>query len=261
MSDRSEEPREEVEPSLLARTLALKLDSVTDHEQRAFLLREFVKRVGPDGAVRGLHVLIKSAMRGDQRGAWIAVAIAICGDALPYDMMESLYRAARTAEMDIVRLLMVGGNAAFKTARDGEFGRDEFIENLTLGERKAKARLRDRNALDRLLYDPDPSVVRILLGNQRLTEEHVIRLASRRPNRATALAEIARDPKWLSRGAVQRALALNPYTPIRITLTLLPLFSTQELHELSRDGAVHPLVSRGAKAFLDDLGWTPPTFH
>ena len=54
---------------------------------------------------------------------------------------------------------------------------------------------------------------------------------------ATALAEIARDPKWLSRGGVQRALALNPYTPIRITLTLLPLFSTQELHELSRDGA------------------------
>ena len=148
-------------------------------------------------------------MRGDQRGAWIAVAIALCGEALPYDMMESLYRAARNADLDIVRLLMVGGNATFKTARDGEFGRDDFIENLSLGERKAKARLRDRNALDRLLYDPDPSVVRILLGNPRLTEAHVIRLASRRPNRTTALAEIGRDPRWLSRPAVQRALALN----------------------------------------------------
>ena len=261
MTDRTEGPNESPDPSLLARRLALKLDSVTDHDQRAFLLREFVTKVGPDGAVRGLHVLIKSAMRGDQRGAWVAVAIAICSEALPYDMMEGLYRAARNAKLDIVRLLMVGGNTSFKTARDGEFGRDEFIENLTLGERKAKARLRDRNVLDRLLYDPDPSVVRILLGNPRLTEDHVIRLASRRPNRAPALAEIAREPKWLSRGAIQRALALNPYTPIRITLTLLPLFSIQELHELSQDGAVHPLVSRGAKAFLDDLGWTPPTFH
>ena len=261
MSDRTEEPRKQAEPSLLARRLALKLDSVSDHDQRAFLLREFVKKVGPDGAVRGLHVLIKSAMRGEHRGAWVAVAIAICSEALPYDMMEELYRAARHAELDIVRLLMVGGNATFKTAQDREFGRDEFIENLTLGERKAKARLRDRNALDRLLYDPNPSVVRILLGNPRLTEQHVIRLASRRPNRAVALAEIAREPKWLSRGAVQRALSLNPYTPIRITLTLLPLFSTQELHELSQDSAVHPLVSRGAKAFLDDLGWSPPTFH
>ena len=261
MSDGSPEPREGVEPSLLARQLALKLDSVMDHEQRAVLLREYVSSAGPEGAVRGLHVLIKNAMRGEQRGAWIAVAIAICAEALPYDMMESLYRAARGANLDIVRLLMVGGNASFKTALDGEFGRDDFIENLTLGERKAKARLRDKNALDRLLYDPDPSVVRILLSNPRLTESHVLKLASRRPNRATALREIAREPKWLSRGTIQRALALNPYTPIRITLTLLPLFSVQELYELCQDTNLHPLVSRGAKAFLDDLGWTPPTFH
>ncbi len=213
MSDRTQETHEDVDPSLLARDLALKLDSVTEHKQRGVLLREYVTTAGPDGAIRGLHVLIKSAMRGEQRGAWIAVAIALCSEVLPYDMMESLYRAARAAKLDIVRLLMVGGNACFKTAQDTEFGRDDFIENLTLGERKAKARLRDRNALDRLLYDPDASVVRILLGNPRLTEEHVLRLASRRPNRVAALAEIARDPKWLSRGAVQRALALNPYTP------------------------------------------------
>ena len=67
MTDRTEGPNESPDPSLLARRLALKLDSVTDHDQRAFLLREFVTKVGPDGAVRGLHVLIKSAMRGDQR--------------------------------------------------------------------------------------------------------------------------------------------------------------------------------------------------
>jgi len=261
VSDGAQESQEEIDPSLLARSLALKLDSVKDHDQRAVLLREYVTSAGPEGAVRGLHVLIKSAMRGEQRGAWVAVAIAICAEALPYDMMESLYRAARNANLDIVRLLMVGGNASFKTALDGEFGRDDFIENLTLGERKAKARLRDKNALDRLLYDPDPSVVRILLGNPRVTEAHVLKLASRRPNRAVSLREIARDPKWLSRGGIQRALALNPYTPIRITLTLLPLFSVQELHELSQDANLHPLVSRGAKAFLDDLGWTPPTFH
>ena len=261
MSDGAQEPQEEIDPSLLARSLALKLSSVSEHDQRGVLLREYVNAAGPEGAVRGLHVLIKSAMRGEQRGAWVAVAIAICSEALPYDMMESLYRAARNANLDIVRLLMVGGNASFKTAHDNEFGRDEFIENLTLGERKAKARLRDKDALDRLLYDPDPSVVRILLGNPRLTEDHVLKLASRRPNRQAALSEIARDPKWLSRGAIQRALALNPYTPIRITLTLLPLFSIQELHELSKDSNLHPLVSRGAKAFLDDLGWTPPTFH
>lgn len=261
MSDGTQEPQEDVDPSLLARGLALKLASVSDHEQRAGLLREYITSAGPEGAVRGLHVLIKSAMRGEQRGAWVAIAIAICSEALPYDMMEALYRAARNAELDIVRLLMVGGNASFKTALDGEFGRDDFIELLTLGERKAKARLRDKDALDRLLYDPNPSVVRILLGNPRLTEDDVLKLTSRRPNRATALREVARDPKWLSRGPIQRALALNPYTPIRITLTLLPLFSTRELRELSLDSNLHPLVSRGAKAFLDDLGWTQPTLH
>ena len=252
--DRRGDPR-------LARVLTKKLTGVSDHAQRCYLLREFCTRVGPEAAVEALYALVNDAMEGEHRNAWVAVAIALCTEALPYDMLGDMYRAARIANLDVMRLLMFGGHVTHRTAQEKDFTPDDYIENLTLGERKSRARLQDPHALERLLYDPDPSVVRILLANPRLTEASVLKLASRRPNRVGVLREIARVPKWVSRASIQRALALSPYTPVRVTLTLMPLFSTAELVELSRDGSVHPLVAMGAKTFLAERGWEPPTVH
>ena len=52
---------------------------------------------------------------------------------------------------------------------------------LTLGERKSLARRPDRDLIARVMRDPNPDVIRILLNNPGLTESDVVRVCARRP--------------------------------------------------------------------------------
>ncbi len=245
----------------LATSLARRLEGVDDVDQRGLLLHEFVDEVEAVEAVRALRCLVVEALYGNLRGVWIAVARSLFSGDMPYDAVGELYRAAVNLELDEMRHLLIAGDIALKRAKDGEFPRDEVLESLTLGERKAKARLYDPNLLARLVYDSDPGVVRILLKNPRVTEAHVLKLAARRPNRGAMLHEIAMSPRWLARPAIQRALVLNPYSPVRLTVTLLPLLSPPELHEVGEDESLHRLIAATARHLLTLRGWQPPVIH
>ena len=244
-----------------ARRLMAKFEGVTDHEQRSFLLREWCTAHEPHATVLGLREVVRLALSGEGREVWLAVSAALCSDALPYPYVRELYRAAREEQLTVMQALLIAGNRSYKRAEETAFARDKVLEELTLGERKAKARLGDRAILERLLYDPDVSVLTILLNNPKLTEDDVLRLASKRPNRPQVLAQIALTYRWFRRGSVQRALLLNPYAPLRISVSILPLLSVQQLYDVSRDGSLHPLVARAAKAILKEMGWKAPVFH
>ncbi len=245
----------------LSRALARRLGGVSDPTLRTQLVLEYCTGNVPADAVAGLEALVADAVQGQGREAWLAVATALCSAQIPYEVVGGLYRAAAEGGHDATRLLLIAGDTAHTRADDREFAVDDLIESLTLGERKAKARTFDKNLLARLMFDPDASVVRVLLGNPRLTEQDVLRLASRRPNRPDALSEIARVPRWLCRPAVQRSLILNPYSPVRLTVTLLPLLSPNELVEVSRDRSLHRLTCAAARVLLELRGWEKPTFH
>lgn len=245
----------------LARALVRRLDSVRDVSQRCALLAQYCDAQAADVVAAGLQALLINAVRGASRDAWLAMAVALCRGDIAYERLGALYRAAVDAEYQALRLVLIGGDTATRTAREGEFARDEMLENLSLGERKAKARCHDKDMLIRLLHDPNAAVVHILLRNRKVTETDVVRLAARRPNRPSVLREIALVPRWVSTPAVQRALVLNPYSPVRIPVTLLPLFSAQELHEVRKDMMAHALVREAAQALLDLRGWQAPTLH
>jgi hypothetical protein len=108
---------------------------------------------------------------------------------------------------------------------------------LTLGERKSLARRPDRSVLEKLLLDPHPDVIARLLKNPRLTEDDVVRLASRRPGRPEVLAAIARDPKWLHRARIRLTLVLNPDTSGALAAPIVGLLLRQELRLVA--GATH----------------------
>jgi hypothetical protein len=105
---------------------------------------------------------------------------------------------------------------------------------LTLGERKSLARKRDRNLLARALRDPDPDVIRILLGNPALVEEDIVRLCARRPVQAKVLMEVFLNQRWVLRYRVRLALALNPFTPEHVVLQLVPHLAPSDLRELAQ---------------------------
>lgn len=122
---------------------------------------------------------------------------------------------------------------------------------LTLGERKAAARRPDRFAIDRLLRDPHPAVIRNLLDNRRLTEDDVVRLAARRPNYAEVVTEIARHPDWSARVRVRLAMVQNPYTPKHISVLWMRLLTRPELRQVIAATDVPQVVRAAAVELLE----------
>lgn len=129
------------------------------------------------------------------------------------------------------------------TARDGR--------PLTLGERRALARRPSRAALDKVLLDPHPMVIRNVLGNPRLTEDDVLRLLARRPAVAHAIAEVARHPSWSQRGRLRMAILQNPGTPPEISVPMVRLLVRPELRRLLHSPDVPKVVRAAAREMLE----------
>jgi hypothetical protein len=107
-----------------------------------------------------------------------------------------------------------------------DFGKGRTV---TLGERKSLARRHDRTLIARVLRDPHPHVIRILLGNPAVTEADIVRLCATRPVLGDVLREVFRSPRWIVRYQVRVALMLNPNTPIDMALQIAPHMTTQDL--------------------------------
>jgi hypothetical protein len=118
--------------------------------------------------------------------------------------------------------------------------RPDFRDDVTaprpkepVGFRISLARQPSPSVLDRLLFDSDVRVVLTILGNPRLTEAEVVKLAASRRATPEVLEVIAQDDRWLARYPVKVALANNPRTPLRVVLGLLPYLLHQDLRAVA----------------------------
>ena len=126
----------------------------------------------------------------------------------------------------MMQALLIAGNRSYKRAEGAAFARDKVLEEMTLGERKAKARLGDRAMLGTSFSTMTRRCLRSSFVTQN-TEDDVLRLSSKRPNRPASLTAIALNYRWFRRGTIRRALLLN-YAPLRISVSVLPLMSVRE---------------------------------
>ncbi|MBI5599016.1 MAG: hypothetical protein HY890_04690 [Deltaproteobacteria bacterium] len=126
------------------------------------------------------------------------------------------------------------------------------MELLSLGQRRALSKGGMKDTLDRLLSDPDPTVIANLLSNPRITEREVLKIASKRPNSPQILKLLATHGKWSKRYAIVTAIVLNPYTPPRISTALLELLLSQDLKLVAADSTLHPQVRMGAGELLKE---------
>ncbi len=118
-----------------------------------------------------------------------------------------------------------------------------------VGFRISLARQPIARLLDRLLFDPDPRVVRVILRNPRLIEAEVVKLAASRRAAPEVLEVIAQDHRWIARYSVKVALANNSTTPLPVVLGLLPYLLYQDLRALAR-GSSRPKVREQASRLL-----------
>ncbi len=127
---------------------------------------------------------------------------------------------------------------------------DSRMESMPLGFRKSLSKSHNRDVIEKLLYDPEPSVIHGLLNNPRITERDVVKIASRMPNTNRVLRTIYNHEKWRHRYSILCALALNPYTPSDITLSILPELLRVDLFSIINDNRLSDIERMQARIIL-----------
>lgn len=236
--------------------LARRVAHLADEEMRRAALRSLLLDMPPSEAAAALEaILLPDSPRASAsaRAASAAVSLFTTGPALPYAFAAELYEAARARGFEAVRRLLLRGGVARKPG-DGQIVPDPRVARRSLGERKFMARKSDPDLIDRLLFDPDPSVLVNLLANPRMTEREAVRIASHRPGSPEVLRLLAGHPRWSRRQSVRRAIVRNPYAPSELAANLTPFLLDQELREIVRDETLHAHVRSAAQEVLDIRG-------
>jgi len=243
--------KKDKKPKSVRGALVRRLRSVPELGMRRQLLLEQLHEMQPGDALSFFSEVVDGVAR---RNAACLVALEAIHEAIlqgqdqgpVYELLAEVYRLAREEENEgVARLLMITRPKRGPVAPEAVPG-DLEMSQLSLGERKFLARGHDRIRLDRLLRDPDPSVVRNLLRNPHLTEQDVVRLAARRPTRTEIQKEIHAS-RWGSRYRIRLALVCNPYTSTDLSLKLVGFLLHKDLKLVGQDGNLHELVCAEAK--------------
>lgn len=246
-----------------AESLVRRMKAIRESAMRRASMAEYLIRTDSDRAVRSVATLIERAPGADAYTVALdAVSWALSDEELiDYDTRSRLYTAAVELELtEVSRMLFTAPPAGFLeiAVLEEEAKAERPIRPrgrpLTLGERKSLARGHRREALEPLIRDPHPDVIEILLGNPNIVEQDVLIVASRRPSIPASLARVFGNARWITRYRVRRALVLNPYTPIPISVRLMTTLRDTDLRHVASDGKLHIVLQRHAKDILHRRG-------
>jgi len=210
------------DPHERARRLARRIVAFADPELRVRYLQHTLRQMDSRDIADVLTVAMHGAEArdGDSGALLLALCLALAQEGAE-ELREAVVREARAGgRYDTAALLQP--RRAERTSEEPphvpDFGKGRA---LSLGERKSLARTHDRDLLARVIRDPSPEVIRILLGNPTLTQDLVVRLCARRPVSGDVLRQVFRHTRWVVRYPVRRAMARNPFCPIDIALQLV----------------------------------------
>jgi hypothetical protein len=223
------------------------LRAISDPEIRIEAIGDWLVHAEAVQVVRILDALVAMAEARDSASR-IALTYLVTAQAV-LDVMrrEELYEAALKENLSAAKRLIL----AQRLPRHGQepSATNRFIDK-SLGERKALARRSERSLIERLSFDLHPAVIRILLGNPRLLESDVVKMAAMKPTRAEVLIEIARAQKWVTRHAVKKALVCNPHLPEHAAHSLLACLSAADWRELATQSGAREDMRAAARALL-----------
>lgn len=229
--------------------------SLPELDLRVHWLRERLEQWPREVAAARLNQLCTESERSDATARQALLAVVCYFVALGECTLVVELRQLADSEhlLSLGRMLRLDGKRAMpaekKDVPDYGTGRE-----LTVGERRVLARHPSRENIERLLSDPHPLVLRELLKNPYLTEEDVLRLASRRPAHMVAITALAQCPNWLCRRRIRFALVQNPGVPARITGPLLVICNRAELSEV----VLNTTVRKGLRLTARELLATRP---
>ena len=237
---------EQSRASRTAEHLARQLSSLSDPVLR---LHSFGQKLREMSAKEGAMVLGQICRRREQ-GALLfegphlhllakEALLEVLGEAKVASLMQEL---RFQGQEDTLRYLMRDPpNLRFEHYQEGV---RRPVESL--GWRISLARKTAPRTIERLIYDPDEKVIRTMLGNARLTEADVLKIASSPRASPSILVTIGHHQRWICRYKVKLSLVYNPNTPLRISLGLLPHLLRQDLVEIAQYESLPPAVREKA---------------
>lgn len=236
-----------VEPAAASGSLKHRLLTISELELRARWLQAQLPEWGVQLSSRILNELAVEceAAHSSAREAMVAAALCLVRMAEDPWLEELREEATGSRLLSLERLLRRGEVATDEQAQPDQLRVPDYGagRELSLGERRSLARRPERRNFDRLLGDPHPMVVQILLRNPRLTLDDVVRMTSRRPANRRVLQEIVTSSRWVARSRVRLSVLLNPGAPDPLVMPFLPLCGRLELQELVESGRL-PLIRR-----------------
>ncbi|MCS6915570.1 MAG: hypothetical protein NZ890_20350 [Myxococcota bacterium] len=206
-------------PSEYAQALGERLLVLPEPTMRRQVLREALAQLGDEEAVALLRELCRlGRSTPGAEVALLALTAVLDNEDLGYERQAALYDMARRTGDDVVARMLLCGGRQPGTSRPLEVPPEE--PSRPLGWRKSHARSPRREVIERLLHDPDPTVLEILLQNPRVVERDAVQLAARRPTSPEA-QRVVFASRFSSRYAVRLALVMNPYTPVELSTRIL----------------------------------------
>lgn len=230
------------------------MDAIVDPAVRSAYVAELIRELPAEALATLVADALAAIPAGSGHGPLLlSISQALCRAADVTRRTEAA-RVARERSEDGAAMLLYprpANTPELGTLRVPDFGKGR---PLTLGERKTLARRRDRELLGRVLQDPHPGVIAILLGNPALTELDIVRLAATRPIDPASLSHLFYSTRWIIRARVRRALMQNPYTPLDLAMQLVPHVLEAEARALS----AAPSLRLPIRNFLALRGTKPP---
>jgi len=103
------------------------------------------------------------------------------------------------------------------------------------GQRAERAAAAAEDEIEDFLHDTSPGVIKALLTNRWLTEEHILALTNRKNLPPEIIEIIAKDRRWPDSYSLRLAIARNPRTPLFVSLSTARYLRLFDLADITRD--------------------------
>jgi hypothetical protein len=237
-----------MKPTTMADAWLRRFGALHDLALRVDYARHELGRLTPDTLLELMTELAAGADAGGvaHRDLLQTLFVALAAPELGPLRRAAAARARERNALEVASMLEARGEARgpeleAKMIPDLRLGRAP-----TLGERKSLARTRDRQLIARVLRDPHPDVIRILLTNPRLTEDDAVRLCASRPIDPAVLRQVFVQPRWSSRYRVRVALVKNPCCPTDVAVQLASRLRREDARAVAASQELEPSVRRAA---------------
>jgi hypothetical protein len=120
------------------------------------------------------------------------------------------------------------------------------ILKMGMKDRVKLAMKGDREARNILIRDPNRIVAGAVVGNPRITEQEIEKIAAMRSVPEDILRKIASDRQWARSYVIVHNLARNPRTPVANSMNILSRLQLRDLAALAKNKNVSDAVRRQA---------------